>query len=208
MALSNYAELKQSIINWSHRDDIDLLVDDFISLGETEIYQNGEEPLRVRSMETRATALADTASRYLALPDGYIQMRRLRLEINSNSNDVKYQTPEEMRIIQGGGLPTFFTVTSQVEFNKTPDAAYTVEMQYHKKLTLLDSGNTTNAILTQYPTIYLFSALWALFEYTEEEQLAQKYYIRMINAIKGANKQDRKGRYGSVPAARIEGATP
>ncbi len=211
MSLDTYANLKLTLINWSHRDDTDLNVDDFIDLAESEMFSNSSEPLKLRSGETRATASMDatTPSRYLALPDGYESMRKLRIQIdNGESYEVFYRTPGQLNILSEEGRPDFFTVTSQLEFDRNPDIAYTVEMQYMKKFTPLSSTNTTNYILTDHPTIYLFGGLWALNNWAEEEEKAARYYAQFIRAIRGANKRAKRGRYGPAPVMRVEGCTP
>lgn len=211
MSLDTYANLKLEIIDWSHRDDIDLKVDTFIDLAESEMFANQFEPLRIRSEETRATASLDatTPSRYLALPDGFVSMRKMSIPItNGEAFEILFKSPGQLNVISVDGMPCFFTVTSQLEFDRNPDQAYTVEMQYFKDFTALSSSNTTNQVLTDHPTVYLFGALWAMNKWAEEEALADRYYAQFIAAIKGANSKARMGRYGPAPAARIEGATP
>jgi hypothetical protein len=81
-------------------------------------------------------------------------------------------------------------------------------MQYWAKPTPLSDANTTNTVLTNFPTIYLYGALWSLWQYYSEEEKAEYYYNKMINAVRGANKQDKGGRYGPAPFIRMEGFTP
>lgn len=208
MSLDTYANLKLEIIDWSKRDDMDLRIDTFIDLAESEMYANAVEPLRIRDGETRATATVPTDSRFVALPTGYNEMRRLRLTDAPNNWDISYRTPEQMVIEVASGRPRYFTVTSQIEFERVPDSAYTLEMQYHADFTPLSASNTSNVVLTNHPTIYLFGALWALHTWTEEPEEAARYYTQFIAAIKGANKKDKKGRYGPAPVMRVEGSTP
>ena len=40
MAISNYLELKASVQRWAKRGDINSLIDDFIDLAESDIWQN------------------------------------------------------------------------------------------------------------------------------------------------------------------------
>jgi hypothetical protein len=211
MSLDTYANLKLEIIDWSHRDDLDLKIDTFIDLAETEMFSNRIEPLRLTSSETRATASMDstTPSRYLELPDGFVEMRKLRIQIeNGESYEVFYRTPGQLNVKSSEGRPDFFTVTSQLEFDRNPDIAYSVEMQYMKKFTALSSSNTTNYILTNHPTIYLYGALWAVKKYSEEYNEAEYYYSLFINSIRGANKVANTKRYGPAPVMRVEGYTP
>ncbi len=211
MALDTYDNLKLEIIDWSHRDDIDLQVDTFIDLAESEMFANQFEPLKIRSEESRATAVMDstTPSRFLALPDGFQSMRKLRIQIvNGESFELEYRTPGQLNIISHSGQPSFFTVTSQLEFDRNPDIDYDVEIQYIKDFTKLSSSNQTNQVLTDHPTIYLFGALWALNNWAEQEVIAARYFQQFVAAIKGANLKADLGRYGPSPVMRVEGFTP
>lgn len=209
MPLDNFANLKATIKSRSSRDDIsDDDLNDFIAQAEAEFYNNPAEPLRIRAMEARATASASTSSRFLALPTDFLQMRALHIVADSGNQDISYMAPEQMSVPNESGKPRYFTVTTQLEFDKQPDSAYTVEMQYLKKITGLSDANASNDVLTQSPNVYLYGGLWALFESIQEFDVAQYYYQRFINAVQGLNKTDRRGRYGPAPKMRIEGATP
>lgn len=209
MPLDNYSNLKASIKARSKRNDVtDADLNDYIVQAEAEFYNNEIAPIRIRAMEARARADADTASRFLELPDDFLNMRALHIVADNGNQDITFMTPELLSVKNETGRPRFFTVTTQLEFDKTPDSAYTVEMQYLKKITALDDTNTTNDILTQAPNIYLYGGLWALFEDYQEFDVAQYYYNRFIGAIQGLNKTDKRGRYGPAPKMRIEGATP
>lgn len=207
MSLDTFDNLKQEIIDWSHRGDIDLKVDTFIDMAEVEMFANPQEILKIRSQETLNTT-ATTTNRFLALPTGYQSMRSMRLELNDNVSNLRFRAPEQMVRVGASGLPQFFTVTGQIEFDRVPDAAYTVEFQYFAIPAKLSTSNATNVVLDDDPNIYLFGGLWALFEFATDEIQAAKYYQRFINAIVGANKRDKEGRYGPAPAMRIEGPTP
>ncbi|HIO02147.1 MAG TPA: hypothetical protein EYN14_09355 [Alphaproteobacteria bacterium] len=208
MALDTYANLKQAIVNITGRNDINEVVDEAISVTDKEIYANAVEPLRIRNLETRATASASTSSRFLALPDNFIHMRRLKLQLALGDQDIQYRAPEQLEVYGSSGKPRFFTVTSQLEFDRTPDSAYTVEMQYFQRLPIISVASPTNDILTNFPNIYLYGALSYVYKFSAEEEKSRFYYDEFINAISGANHQDRRGRYGSSPVMRIEGSTP
>lgn len=207
MALANYSDLKTQIIDFSHRNDIASKIDDFIVLAEEAMYANPNFPLQLRQMEARAEATMN-ATRFLALPDGFITMRRLKLNIGSESCDVRYVAPDQMRIYGASGQPRYFTVTSQLEFDRVPDSAYTVDMQYSAIPTALSSSNTTNVVLTNHPSAYLYGALWAAFGWANDDQQEAKYLAKFLGIIEGINKKYKQGRYGPAPAMRIEGATP
>lgn len=203
MALDNYANLKAAVMNWSHRQDVGSFVDDFITLAENEFYHNANSPLRVRYMEALDTGACSTSDRFLALPTDYLEQRRLDITLNTERKPIKFVTPNQMNIETLGGNPTYFTVTTRIEFNRQPDQAYVTNLQYYKKLTALDSTNTTNDILTYYPNIYLYGSLWALFQWARNDEEEAKFYNKFMNAIEGANDSSERGRYGASPSMRL-----
>jgi len=217
MSLDTYTNLKSEIRDWSHRNDMtDARIDSFIDLAETEMYAPGDDittgkasdPLQLRVMEARAKATVSTSSRFLALPDNFIEMRRLKLNLAQGDCDVKFRAPDQMILNGVSGIPKFFSVSSQLEFDRTPDSTYTIEMQYLKKEVALSDSNTTNEILTNLPNIYLYGALWALYLWTDQEEKSVVMFSRFVNAIAGANLRDKKGRYGAAPRIRTEKYIP
>ena len=208
MAFGNYTDLKASVLTWSKRPDALALLDDFILIAEEEMYANPDNPLRLNAMDTRSTASVSTSDRFLGLPTGFLGMRRLNLNLAQGDCDVKYMAPDQLNLQGTSGIPRFFTVTSQLGFDRTPDSAYAIEMQYWAKPTGLSSSNATNTVITNFPTIYLYGCLWALWQFFKEEELSEFYYNKFMNGVRGANKQDKDGRYGSAPFIRMEGSTP
>ena len=214
MSLDTYTNLKATIQDWAHDSEVQPRVDDIILLCETEIYNPAPlqtliaVPLRVREMQTRATASADTTSRFLALPTGYLSMRNLTYSTGGKQVDVRLSAPESLRVQSAAGMPRYYTVTSQLEFDRIPDSAYTMEMNYYKKPTALSSSNQTNDILTNYPNVYLFGCLWAFNMFAGENNQAALWKQQMLGAIRGANKATKRGAYSAAPVMRTEGLTP
>ena len=209
MSLSDYSGLKEEIIDWSGRDDMDLLIDTFIDLAEVEMYANDFDVLQIRDGEVRAAFSTSITDRFAALPTGYQSQRKMRIQIvDGESVELDFRTPAQLNILSAAGLPSFFTITDQIEFNRISDQVYTGEIQYFQEFTALSDANTTNAVLTRFPNIYLFGALWALKLKAEQPAGAAEYYQRFISAIKGANNKDKLGRYGASPVMRVEGFTP
>lgn len=203
MALTNYDELQKEIIDWSHRGDLGVKIPDFITLAENIMYSNDQEVLTVRSMEVISTAL--TAGQYLSLPDDFESARSVRLVTGDNGGELKFQAPEQMRKQVSTGRPNFFTIAgNEIQFDRTPDSEYTIEIQYYRKATPLSDENLTNDILTNHPSIYLYGSLAQVFAYAQDDQQVVKYTQLFISAIKGANKADKKGRYGPAPTLSLD----
>lgn len=204
MAISTYLELKTAIQNWAKRGDILDVVDDFIDLAESDIWQN----LKTRDMEARAIAAAPLTDRYLALPEGFIYMRKLRVTSGGISYDLEYRAPESLDVTAGAGRPRSFTVTTQLEFDRIPDSAYEVEMQYFKSLTPLSAAAPSNAILTRFPAVYLYGSLFHFAQWAHHDKMLMQYSQLFDEEIKRANKIERRGRHGPAPAMKSEGSTP
>lgn len=208
MAISNYQELKDEIIGWSHRSDQDLNIDNFILLAEAEMYNHPQKSLRLRDIEVRATDVMSTSSKFLALPAGFNMMRSMRINVTDDYNTLTYTTPESMYRRDGTGQPLYFTVTTQIEFDILPDEAYAVEQNFYGTPTGISSSNTTNAVLTNHPDIYLYGCLYKLFVRVVDTEQATTYRNLFYSAIQGANKASTAGRYGALPTIRVDGATP
>lgn len=207
MALSNYEELKDSIIKWSHRKDILTLIPDFILLAEKEFYSNSSNPLEMREQEKTSTATTN-GTRFLEIPDGFLTQRDFKITVQDYQLDLKYTTPKGLIIKPYTGVPRWFTVTNEIEFDVLPDQDYEVTIKYFAEIPQLTEANPTNDILTIEPNIYLFGTLKQVFIWSEDDDQAAKYDGLFNDAIKGANKKYRKGRYGASPAMKLKGCTP
>lgn len=208
MALDTYDNLVKSITDWSHRNDLGTKIQDFVLLTENAMYSNDAEVLTVRSMETISTTA--TTGQYLSLPDNFESARSVRLVTGDNGGELRFQAPEQMFKQVATGRPRFFTVIgNELQFDRVPDSNYTIEIQYYRKATPINDLVQTNEILTKHPSIYLYGALAQLFAYAQDDQQVAKYGALFMGAIKGANKADKKGRYGPAPSMSIDcGMTP
>lgn len=208
MALNNYANLKASVEVWSKREDVKDLIDDFITLCETEIYSNAIEPLRIRAMNQLETSATSTSLRDQALPTGFLETRKIDLTVGDERYDIKYVTPTYQAIRSGTGTPGNYTITDQIEYDIIPDQAYVTNHAYYGKLTGLSSSNTTNAILTSYPNVYLYGCLMVLYQWAENTEEYTKYQNLFIEAISGANSQDAQGNRGVASQKRSSRRNP
>lgn len=207
MAISTYDDLVKSVIKWSHRSNIDLLVPDFIEMCEREMFNNDGTQLEVAEMEEIFNTT--TSGKYIDLPAGFRKARSLLLSVGGDLVNVSFQAPSQLTRKASTGIPMFFTVIGdQIEFNVTPDSDYDIQFQYYKEPDAVTKLNQTNVILTNYPSIYLFGALHQAFLHLQDSEQAMMYGLKFQSIIKGANKSNKKARYGATPAMRVNGVTP
>ena len=216
MSLTDYAGLKDAVRRWSKRKDAtDDFIDDFIDLAEQTIYSNEVSPLRIKEMDTRATATVSITDRYLDLPDLFIDMRRFKINAQTSTTpgfaediDIRFRAPDQLLLNNLSGFPGFFSITNQIEFERIPDQLYIVEMQYFAKELPLDTDNPINAVLTRFPSIYLHATLSELWKYYNEEEKAEFYNAKALAAIVSANKAEKKAMYGNAPQIHKERSGP
>jgi len=185
MALSNYSELQTSIAEFLNRDDLTAKIPDFIVLAEAQM--NAE--LRHWRMEKRATASLD--SQYTAVPVDFIQPVRFSITGStiSSLSQTDSKTITDLRTANNNpsGRPTEYTILDgSIEVYPIPDATYTLELLYYEKLDALNSGNTTNWVLTTYPNAYLYGSLLHSAPYLMEDQRINTwatFYQKAINDI-------------------------
>lgn len=204
MALDNYTDLRQKIIDQSHRDDLDLQIDDFIELTEVEMRSNPDEILKLNTGETISSLTTSTSSRLIALPVGFQKARDFTLTIDDVARKLEYLSPNQLKIRGGTGVPCFYTINAnQIEFDVLSDVEYSLTLKHYTELTPLDSTNATNIVLDRYPTIYLYGCLRQAFMYADDDQKLSKYTALFYQAIRDANNAENELRYGNNPQVTV-----
>jgi hypothetical protein len=196
MALSTYTELKAALATALHRSDLTAPIVDFITLAEDRLNKR----LRLRGMEVRATSSVSTE--YVALPTGFLAMRNL--QINSTPRvSLEYASPEwlDANYPNTGrtGKPKFYTlIGGEIQLAPVPDATYTLEMDYFKKLDL--ATDATNWVLTNAPRVYYYGALLEAATFLDDQTNAGVWAKLLEEAIKDLELADNKDRF---PAAAL-----
>jgi hypothetical protein len=159
MAIATYSDLQTSVANWLKRSDLTSIIPDFITLAEARIARD----LRLRRQVTN-TALSTVAGTHtVTLPSDFLEMENITLTNTTPPAALSVVTPEIMdRKFPNGyvtGQPVVYTIVGdQVQFGPTPDAVYTVSLDYYQRFAAL-SATPTNWLLSNHPGVYLFGAL-------------------------------------------------
>lgn len=196
MSFATYSAFRTAVKTWLGRqDDTTHLsndnVDDMVTMAEAEIYRR----LRVREMETSANMTVNAQS--VALPTGYVGMRRIYLD-TATEDYLKYVTPEVFWSTWASatsGTPEVFTIEGDnILFGPTPDSSYTGKILYYKRLASISSA--LPALFTNNPDLFFFGTLaQAMFFQIEDERipLIRASFEGIIGSI---STQDRKDRHG------------
>ncbi len=202
MSVDTYDNLKTEIANHLDRDDLSSDIDTFIDLCEA----RHKREVRIREMVAREDLTVD--SRQESLPSGFLEMVNLRLLTNPVTVVQEINLHEMTRIrTESTGKPIYFTCYgNEIEFNQSPDSAYSGEIVYYKEQTALSGSNTTNDILTRAPDLYLYGALLAAAPFLMNDERLMTWEKLYTSARDAINMQDRK--LAGPLVSRVVGATP
>jgi len=201
MAISTYAELQTAVANWLDRDDLTDRIPEFIALAEARM----NRVLRIRLMEAKYTASTVGGQRNYALPASYIQMRNLQVN-TTPIRPCQYVTPEIYDRLYGStltGTPEIYTIVAdEVQLGPIPAGVQTIEMLFYKKISALSVANTTEAMLTANPDIYLYGALLEAEPFIMNDERVPLWSQGFQQAVTDLQDQDAKERH-SGSALRV-----
>lgn len=189
MALATYTDLQAAISTWLNRTDLTASIPDFITLAEARIARD----LRLRSQVTSTTITTVAGTQGASLPTGWLEFENVTVVGNPNGQltyvniqhlDTKF--PENSYT----GQPVVYSIEGQqILFGPTPDAAYSINVLYYKKLDAL-SVTPTNWLLTNHPGIYLWASLAEASPFLREDDRAvgwETKYERERDALQDAD---------------------
>jgi len=208
MSLDTYSNLKTSIANHLDRDDLSDYIDDFIDLAE-EMHRGPVDEGGVRCLEQISRESFTVDARQKDFPTGYLEPINFRL-LTTPVTDLTHVNYHELNRHRSEttGKPEYYTIGGEFEFNKSPDSSYSGEIIFFKEETALSDSNTTNNILTNYPSLYLYGALVATAPFLMDDPrivIWQTLYQAGANRANGKSKKARRAKHlVSQPA----GATP
>lgn len=203
MAFDTYANLKTAIVEELDRDDLTSKVDDFIDLAEA----RHKRDIRIREMLNRDSITVN--ARQIALPSGFLECQSLRILTSPVSMLTYLSEHELMRVRQSSnGLPRYFTVRNEIEFDTAPDSSYSGEIVFYKEEAALSDANASNNILARSPDAYFYAALLASAPHLMNDERLPVWAGLYREAVEGLSKQRRQERQVGPIVARVAGSTP
>lgn len=180
-----YSGVLASLKNWLNRSDLDNLLADFVVLAEEEMNRT----LRVRQMEA-ALAPTEITSGSITVPAGTAAIKTLWLS-GREREPLNVQTLEFVKSNDYGGMATHYAwVGDQLYLNGTG----TVNGILYQRIPTLSETNTSNWVLSEAPSCYLFGAMREAFDYvrddTERDRWAARF-LQVMDRINGADSRDR-----------------
>jgi hypothetical protein len=138
----------------------------------------------------------------VALPTDFLEVRDLYIRGNPRV-PVSYLSPSAFTRdarADESGKPVFYTVlASEFLFAPVPDTAYTLEILYYGKPTLLSNANSSNVFLANYYDALLYGALAEAEPYLINDARVQMWISMYDRAVNNINESDEGSEYSGVP---------
>lgn len=165
--ITDYTTLVQSILDFTHRNDLSPYVDYYIQNAQEKInddifaenFGNG-----IRPMEAVFTGTITSGT--VGVPSDWLSPKLLEV-VDSGGNrisELSFISPEQMYTTypnrQASGIPAYIAREgTNFIFGPFPDSGYNIAGVYYAAAPLLTSGAPTNWMVTQTPTLLLAACL-------------------------------------------------
>ena len=194
MALANYADLQSSVATWINRTDLTAVIPDFITIAEA----HHSRDLRLRKQINSTTIPTIPNTRGVALPSDFLEFENVSL-LASPERQLTYAPVEHLDIVYPNGgtaaMPSLYTVEAdQLLFGPTPDAVYSISVLYFARFPSL-TISSTNWLMTNHPTTYLYAALMEACIYIKDKSGAAEYKALYEKVTKDLQTQDDRAQH-------------
>ena len=199
MAITDWDSLKTAVQSYAgNRTDTTFVnqIETFVDLAEHRIYHGVgtprdplySEPLRCDELVTSSTVSFTASSG--TVPSDCLGIRRL--DRDDDTMGLDYLTPDALaldvaREASSTTLPRYYTVEGTTIKLSPSGYGSALNILYWAEPTGISSSNTTNAILTAYPTLYLYATLMQAFSWMDNPEKMQTYLAETRAAVSGIN---------------------
>lgn len=190
MALATYTDLLASVASWMDRTDLTAVIPDFVTLAEARIARD----LRIRKQISIATLTTTAGVQGVTIPSDFLEIENITLTSTSPPASLAVVTPEILdrkfpMNYQTGQPQVYCLLADSINFGPTPDAAYTVSVDYYARLAAL-SSTPTNWLLTNHPMVYLAGALCEGWLYLQDADKVALWDQRYRSEVKQLQETD------------------
>ncbi len=182
----NFGELKANILSIIGRAPADVCYE----LTTADINQR----LRLLEMQNTQTSLEAAA---IALPNDFLGIVDVYRDTNPRTILRPVTAQQRDRIHDASGTPHFYAITDgQMTLTPEPSGTENIQIRYFAKLANLSADTDENFVLTNYPSIYVYGALAHHSVLIQDQEQQAAYASAFERAIKQAQADDNKKRFG------------
>lgn len=102
------------------------------------------------------------------------------------------------------GVPAYVAIVGdRARFAPAPDDAYTTRMTYWRRITRLSDSQTTNWLLEEYPSIYLYAALLEAAPFLKDDERIPVWATRLEQKIEALRDRNQALQYGGALVRQV-----
>lgn len=190
MAIATYSQLQAAIADWLERQDLTARIPDFISLAEARF----NRVLRLRMMEVEVLLTSTEGSRRISLPAGFREPIALWRNDPMGRVQVRFCDPARVPVTSVAGSPALWSIDGgEIAFDRPCDRAYSFTLRMLGRLSLSDTA-PSNALLADYPDLYLFGALVEAAPYLRDAEMLAMFMSRLDAALAEVRAKEARAR--------------
>lgn len=181
----NYGQLKARVLDDAHRPDLTASVAGFISLAEG-LIRRELRALPQTGTLTDANRSGPTSGIY-TLPSGLLEIRMIHRQ--GDVGDALEQVAlNVLRRRSTSATPVQYAVLgSTIDVRGIPGAGAVLDIEYLGHPAALVADPDTNDLLNTHEALYIFGALFHLYQFTQDVELAQGALDTFRDAIEKLN---------------------
>lgn len=203
----NYTEVKTSAYEYADRsNDVDAVAryDDFLRFVES--YMNRKFKT-LDTATTDSTPLVSTISQIITPADFGGVRHIVYTDASGEEHTMKMSTPQKVmdmrNVTEQPTLPTdiYYSVgNGTINFSRDFEAATgSIDLHYYRKVSELNSVDTTNWVSTGFPDAYVFGVISEISAFVKDGDSASAWLGRLDKVIEEIIQEDTDRRWGGEP---------
>lgn len=186
MSITTYSELQSAVAGWIKRSDLTDRIPDFIRLAEIRL----KSVVDLRVLETTTDLSTTPSSATIALPSDFKSPIALWIADINPQEQLGQLLVQSMPFNETPNRPQYWCIDDHtIRFQCPANNTYPIKFRYSQLFELSDA-NTSNYVLTDFPDVYLFGALFEAADYTHDDQNAAKWNAKFNDAVQRCNNQE------------------
>lgn len=200
--INNFPSLVDAVADWLARDDLTVAISTLVQLAEIRIFDDPENPLRVRHMQTTATGTP--VDGVIALPADYLQIQALSVDYGGRQKALDPLSAEGLATT--ATVPIGYVVVGD-EIHIAGKNGGDYSLTYFARPPALEAANE-NWLILKAPNVYLFATLLEAAPYLKDQSSVPIWGGELQRALAGMRAADSRARFGPGLRQRPAGHTP
>lgn len=186
-------ELAALIASYTHRTDLAADIPGFIALATDRLGR------MLRSQANQTIAILQPTTATSALPTNYRGMRALYSSESRGPVPLSSVSTHRIARFATTGSPAAYSITGK-QITIAPFRAGDFEIHYYNSPDELTSGTTENAVLDEYPYLYLYASLVEANIFMQNPDQAARMLSIFTGEVRDVNAQSQYATAGDAPA--------